>query len=185
MATVDLKTSCRWRDPDDARRVVVHLFQRSFLELMPWPRSPEMLDGRGDAGGAAEDGGAGYEDVGTGGHAQRGSLRIDAAVQLEIAARIQPVDHLRGRGDLAQRRVDESLIAKAGVHRHDQHLVHVRQNFLERLGRRGWIDHDAGPLAQEPGSFARCDAGCVAFDVHQERNRSRHPRIRRRTSPDR
>ena len=50
---------------------------------------------------------------------------IDPAVDLEVAPRFDPIDHLAGTTDLRERRVEEMLMPESRVHRHDQHLVEV------------------------------------------------------------
>src|SRR6266576_1397164 len=47
------------------------------------------------------------------------SRRVDAAINLEIAAGPDLIDHLADTANLRQRRVDEMLMSKARVDRHD------------------------------------------------------------------
>ena len=45
--------------------------------------------------------------------------------------RLDLLDHLADAPNLWERRVKEMLMSKARVDRHDQHLVHVLQDFLQ------------------------------------------------------
>src|SRR5262245_59623835 len=45
--------------------------------------------------------------------------RVDAAIHLEVTAGLQLIDHLANTPNLGQRRVDETLMSKARVDRHD------------------------------------------------------------------
>src|SRR5712692_3019494 len=76
------------------------------------------------------------------------SRRVDAAINLEVAAGPDVVDHLADTPNLWQCRVDEMLMSKARVDCHDYHLIHVLEDFFEyyRWGCR--IDYHADAFAQ-------------------------------------
>src|SRR5580658_1514338 len=92
---------------------------------------------------AAEHGAAGDEGVGSScGHA-RNVLHLDAAIDLETDVASARGDELPGALDLAQRRVDEALAAKARVDAHDEHQVDLVDHVLEHLQRSRRIEGEA------------------------------------------
>src|SRR5262249_35506012 len=82
----------------------------------------------------------GDQHVGSCSDYQWRSRRVDAAINLEVAARSDLIDHLADTANLGQRRVDERLMAKARVDRHDYHLIHVLEDFFEHCRWGGRID---------------------------------------------
>src|SRR2546430_14298588 len=74
--------------------------------------------------------------------------RVDAAIHLEVTAGPGRIDHLADTPDLWQRRVDERLMSKARVDRHDYDLIHVVENFFEHCRWGCRIDGHAGAFAQ-------------------------------------
>jgi hypothetical protein len=59
------------------------------------------------------------------------------------------------------------LVAEAGVHSHNQDLIHLRQNFLKDGRRSGWIDHHAGPFPKVLDPPDRAIEIIVAFPMNQ------------------
>jgi len=64
-----------------------------------------------------------------------------AAVHLNT--KIQPAlaSDLRQRFNFSQRRVNESLTAKPGIHAHDKNMMNQRKNLVEGVDRCGWVYH--------------------------------------------
>ena len=76
-------------------------------------------------------------------------MRLDAAVHLQLylrqSALVQHLTQTRNSGRAAR---DVFLTAKAGVDRHEQHQIHIRQYLFHSDQRRGWIQRDAGLQSQ-------------------------------------
>ncbi len=98
---------------------------------------------------------------------------VDPAVDLHVGSGLDPLEHFADPRDLRERRPDEVLMSETRVDRHDQHLVHVGQDFLQhRRGRRG-IDHDPDPLAERLHALHGAVQVVVAFPVDEQRVRPR------------
>ena len=69
------------------------------------------------------------------------AVDFDAKVEADLVAQFGEV------GDLVDGKGKELLAAEAGVDAHDEHMVHHRKDFDERLDRRGGVDDDAGQHA--------------------------------------
>src|SRR5215510_9828859 len=85
-------------------------------------RCLQPLHGRRDAVAVAEDCRARDEHVGAGPNDERGGVRVDPPVDVQVAARPEPLDQLARASDLRQRRVDEMLVTETRIDGHDQHL---------------------------------------------------------------
>ena len=71
------------------------------------------------------------QDVGTGLEDLGGVLDFDAAVHFEQGLAAGPVDELSGSPQFIQTGGDKGLSPEPGIDRHDQHQVHVRDDFFE------------------------------------------------------
>src|SRR5262245_37985117 len=99
----------------------------------------QSLHGRSDPFVVPEDRGARDEDRGARADDQRRGRPIDASVHLEVASRLDSVDHLANPPDLGQGRGKEMLVAESRVHGHHEHLVDVLQDLLEHGRRSRWV----------------------------------------------
>ena len=96
------------------------------------------------AGPALEGGGAGDEDIGTGGDGPGGAHQIDPAVHLQADVLAGLVDHLADRLDLAQLALDEALPAEAGADTitvHPEAGAHLHRTIqrIKALGKRAGV----------------------------------------------
>jgi hypothetical protein len=92
------------------------------------------------AGCGAEDGRAGYKNIGPCLAAFCGGLHVDAAVDFEFAGRVVVVDQLSQRSNALDALAQECLPAKSGPHGHAQCQVDLSEVRLQRLDRRTRID---------------------------------------------
>ena len=94
-----------------------------------------------------EDGRARHEDSSPGADHPCDGLLIDAAVNLNGRGVAGAVEERANRGNLGFAAGDESLSAKPGVDRHDQHEVDVAGD-LERDDGRRRVQNDASLRAK-------------------------------------
>ena len=79
----------------------------------------QPLHGSADSIALPKNGRPGDQHVGSCADDQGRRRRVDAAVNFEVAAGLKLIDHLADMPNLGQRRVYETLMAKAWVDRHD------------------------------------------------------------------
>src|SRR5215471_18396729 len=83
----------------------------------------QTLHGGGNSVARTKNGRPGDQHIGSCTDDQWRCRRVDASINLEVTAGLDLVDHLAHTPNLGQRRVDERLMAKAWVNRHDDHLI--------------------------------------------------------------
>src|ERR1700757_3661077 len=91
----------------------------NFLSLALIRSCSQPFHGRCYASTITKNRRSGYENVGSCIDHERRSRRLDAAINLEITAGLHLIDHLADAPNLWQRGVDEMLMSKARVNRHD------------------------------------------------------------------
>ena len=109
-----------------------------------------------------------HEHIGASFNYEGRSRRVDAPVHFQVAAGLDLINHLPHAPDLWQGRMDEMLVSEARIDRHDQHLIHVLQDFLQHLRGRCRIDHYAGALAQAFHALYGAMQIVVAFPVNEK-----------------
>ena len=97
---------------------------------------------------SAEDRRAGHQDPGTRLDDQGRRVRLDSAVDLQLAIGASLVDHPPDAADLGQHAGQELLAAETRVDGHHQHQLEVRQDLLEHRGGRRRVDRHSRPQAQ-------------------------------------
>src|SRR6266404_6500805 len=97
---------------------------------------------------ATEHSGAGHQGIGPGLDTAPGSLRIDAAIHLEVDRLAQRVDRLAQAGDLGELARDEGLASEPRIDAHHQYQVEVAQQRFDEGDRRAWIEHQARALSE-------------------------------------
>lgn len=93
---------------------------------------------------AAEDGAPGDENVSACFRYERGILRLNTAVHLQIRVESLGVQHPAGTLDLVCAQRDVCLSSKAGVYRHDENEIYIRQDLLQADERRGGVQGHPG-----------------------------------------
>ena len=78
------------------------------------------------------------------------------------------IDHLPRTGNLRERRVQEMLLSESWVHRHDQHLVEVLQDFLQHGRRSRRVNGDADPFSQPFDALHSARQIVIALPVDQK-----------------
>ena len=117
--------------------------------------------------------GAGYQDVGPGGHQFGGVVRGHAPVHLDVQAGVVLVGQGAQFADLADGEGNELLPAKAGIHAHEQHHVQLGQQVFDHGQGRMRIERHGG-LGPQPGDFrhgAFQVRGGLGMHAHQIRAR--------------
>src|SRR5580765_6114236 len=94
-------------------------FVSNVLSLALIRSCSKTLHGCDDSFARTKDCRPGDQNVGSRIDHQRRSRRVDAAINLQIAAALDLIDHLSDAPNLWQRRVDEVLMSKSRVDRHD------------------------------------------------------------------
>jgi len=89
----------------------------------------------------AEDGVAGYKEVGAGADNVGYCREIDASVHFNAIREAAGFADAGERFDFAQRAFDEVLSAKAGIHGHDQDVVDDVEDFLEGVYGCSGVDY--------------------------------------------
>src|SRR5215469_3717477 len=111
----------------------------------------------------------GDEYAGSGCRCWRSSFQIDTSVHLHFAAGINTVDHSTYPPDFGQDAFEEVLMPEAGVHRHYEHLIDLRQDFVEHSCRCGWVDHYPDTLTEFLDAAYGTIQVVVALPVDQKR----------------
>src|SRR3990167_967295 len=92
----------------------------------------------------AKDGAASHKGVRSGIGHTADVVGLDAAVHLQADVFARSINALAHVFDLAQRRVNEALAAKARVHAHDQNQVDVFDHPVQHIQLFGRVEHQAG-----------------------------------------
>ena len=98
---------------------------------------------------------------------------VDAAVDRNRRVVAGRIEQGADRADFRLAARDESLAAKARVDGHEQHLIDVGGDFLERGHRRRRIDRHSGLDAGVPQHLQRPVQVRQHLDVHRDPRRSR------------
>jgi hypothetical protein len=106
------------------------LFASFVVSISALNGTADSLHRRCDTLFSAKNRRTGDQNVGPDIDYQRRSRRVDAAINLEVAPRPELIDHLAHSANLRQRAVDEMLLSKARVNRHNQHLIHVLDDLF-------------------------------------------------------
>src|ERR1044071_4425144 len=101
-----------------------------------------MFHSRRDALTISKYGSPRHQNIGSRRGRQPCSGGIDSSIYLQVAARIEAIDHAPDDADLGQGGVDKLLMSESRVNSHDQHLVNLRKDLLEYGRGRGRIDRD-------------------------------------------
>src|SRR5215472_16653426 len=107
-------------------------------------RGPQRLHGGANSVVCGEYRRPGHEHVRSRCHYQRGSRFINASVHFEVTFRFELVDHAAHPANLGQGRLKEMLMSEARIDGHNQHLVHIWQNFLQHSRGRGRVNDNPG-----------------------------------------
>src|SRR5215212_2137923 len=130
-------------------------------------RAAEGGDVLGVNGGAAtEHGRPGDQNVRSGAGQSAGVRRRHAAVNFDVD--ITAADHFADLRDAAYRAGHEVLAGKAGVDAHHQHQVDEVEDLGDRCQRCGWVESDAGALAERAHRLQRTVDVRTGFDVDGE-----------------
>ena len=84
------------------------------------------------------------KDVGPGFEHVPGVLDFDAAVHFKQGVAAGTIDELSGSPDFIQTGGDKGLSPESGIHRHDQHQVHVRDDFFNGAQGSRRVERDPG-----------------------------------------
>src|SRR5574337_1887073 len=150
---------------DSGRRPKTEVFSKSFRSLLqPFDLqsihqygltaascssegSPKPAYG-GDVVRGPEDGGTGYERIGSGVRNAADVLHFDAPIYLQVDRLSGGVDASTNSRNLRQHIINEALAAKSGVHAHHQHQIQSLQHIIQPSHRTGRIERDACATAE-------------------------------------
>jgi len=123
----------------------------------------------GHAVAVAEDCRARHQHGGAGPNDQGRCRRVDAPIHFQLAPGPVPLDQLTHPSDLRHGRPEKLLMTEPRVDGHDEHLVHIVDDFLQHDRRRRRVDGDPGALAQCPDPLHRAVQIAVALPVDEKR----------------